>query len=283
MSSMDAVTLMAKNNGFYVAQTQPAANIAQMVDVLSTLGSDPSLTLSLGLFVDAPDHEFHVMPAAALAKRLGVDPLDRDKWAGFHEIDGKWYVARSKRNMTYSSWLLLDRDTVPGMPTELEGLTREQWLAAMAWLLPGVDSAAHIILPSTGQRVLFNGAPMESKSWHLFTQVSDPADLVRVWPQMLVKSFPLTLEPDAPPWEADPVTLGFLRPKYSRTEPGLVVASQPWCIYDPSTCSPERLVFDGKPVAYGECFEVADPQIEVREGGRIDLSAFEDSLRKAPR
>jgi len=272
---------MAPNNGFFAAQTKSAANLDEMVGHLHALAADPSLTLSLGVFKDAPDGVFLVEPCKALARRLNVDPADKDAWAGFHEIDGKWYVARAKVNMAFSSWILLDRDTVPEMPPELVALDRDRWLAAMARLLPGLDTAGHIIVPSSSSRVCLNGVPRESSSWHLFTQVSDPAELDRVWRQVLVKAFSVPLDPDAPPWEDDPVTLGFLRPKYSRKEPDVVVAWQPWSIYDPSTCSPERLVFDGQPTVRGEGLTLAPPQILVHEGARLDLSAFEDITEDA--
>jgi hypothetical protein len=139
---------MAPNNGSFAAETKPVADIRAMVDLLYILADDPSLTLSLGLFKDAPDHSFYVEPVRVLATRLKVDPKEVDKWAGFHEIDGKWYVARTKVNMTFSSWLLIDRDTVPGMLPELEALDRDQWLAAMARLLPGLDTAGSIIVPA---------------------------------------------------------------------------------------------------------------------------------------
>lgn len=269
---------MAPNNGYFAASSVPVPDLQAMVRVLHDLAGDPSLTLSLGLFKDAPDQVFYVEPIGKLARRLNVDPKDKDAWAGFHQIADKWYVARAKINMAFSSWLLIDRDTVPGMPPELKALDRGRWLAAMARLLPGLDTAGYIIVPSSSSRVRRDGVPVESKSWHLFIQVFEPADLVCVWPQILVKSFSIPLDPDARPWEDDPVTLGFKRPKYSRKEgqEGVVVSSQPWSIYDPSTCSPERLVFDGQPTIHGEGLTLAPPQILVREGDRLALGAFED-------
>ena len=57
----------------------------------------------------------------------------------------------------------------------------------------------------------------------------------------------------------------------------MVVAWPPWTIFDPSTASPERLVFDGAPViGSGDGLEVRPPQVEISEGDALDLSAFED-------
>jgi hypothetical protein len=154
------------------------------------------------------------------------------------------------------------------MPPELAALTRDGWLAAMDLLVPGIARARRVLLPSTSQRVVVDGAPLHSDSFHLFAQVADAGEIPRVWPQLLPKSFLVELEPGRP--------LGFLRPKYSRTDPAVVVAHQPWSIFDPSTGSPERLVFDGKPKAVGAGIEIAPPEVEVFDADPIDLSAFQD-------
>jgi hypothetical protein len=266
---------MARNNGVFLAQTTPAPDLEALADILRNVGTHPDCTLSLGVFKGAPTEPFVVLPEAMLARWLGVDPDERDALVGFHEIDGKPTVARLKENMRFGSWLLFDRDCVKGMPRELADLDREAWLAAMNRLVPGLAAAWRVLLPSTSSRVVVDDLPMESKSHHLFVQVADPAEIPRVWSQLLPKSFVTTLDPDAPPWE-EPVLLGFLRPKYSRADRGEVVAWQPWSIFDPSTASPERLVFDGAPAVRGDGLEVLPPQIECHEGDPLDLSAFED-------
>jgi hypothetical protein len=268
------IKAMAKNGGCYVAQTVPAPDLVVMGDILRELGDNADATMSLGLFRGAPDEPFLVLPRKVLAQLTSVDPNDKDSLTGFYPIDGWQCAARLKANMVFSSWLLIDRDCVVGMPPDLAALDTRQWLAAMDLLLPGLASAGRILLPSTSCRITVDGKPMESKSHHLFVQVTDPSDIARVWGQILPKAF---LTPLNPPWEdTEPVTLGFLRPKFSRTEPKVVVAEQPWSIYDPSTCSPERLVFDGKPVVTGTGLEVLEPQLEIHEGGRLDLAAFQD-------
>src|SRR5688572_16408635 len=84
---------MVQNNGHFLAKTVPVPDLEAMASLLHELVENPSATLSLGLFKKAPDCEFFIEPRKRLARRLGVDPEARDKWAGFHEIDGKWYVA----------------------------------------------------------------------------------------------------------------------------------------------------------------------------------------------
>jgi hypothetical protein len=264
---------MAPNNGVYLARTVPVPDLAAMADLLRELGTHRDCTLSLGIFKDAPAEPFVVLPAAEIAQRLGVDPHDRDRLIGFHEIDGKPTVARLKDNLQFGSWLPIDRDTVAGMPQELATFDRSEWLAAMDLLLPGLAQARRILLPSTSSRIVVDGTPMQSASYHLFVQVTDSTDIDRVWSQLLPKAFTVSFEARA--WEP-PVLLGFMRPKYSRSEPDTVVAHCPWSIFDPTTGSPERLLFDGAPVAVGDGLEVLPPQIEPYEGEPLDLAAIPD-------
>jgi hypothetical protein len=113
------------------------------------------------------------------------------------------------------------------MLPELAGLDRDEWLAAMELLMPGLARARRILLPSTSSRIAIDGTPMQSASYHLFVQVSSTTDIERVWSQLLPKAFSVSFE--ARPWEP-PVPLGFMRPKYSRIEPDTIVAHCPWSI-----------------------------------------------------
>jgi putative DNA primase/helicase len=271
----DVVKRMAKNDGFFVARTVLLPDEVAMADLLHEVGSNPDTTISLGLFKGAPSGEFMVWPKDALAKVVQVDPADPQAWGGFHEIGGVPAVARKKINMRFGSWLLFDRDRVKGMPPELAELTPDEWLAAMDRLLPGIATARRVVLPSTTNRIVVDGETKGSDSHHLFVQVEDPCEITRVWPQLLPKSFLVPLDPNAPPWEA-PAVLGFLRPKHSRTEPDKIVAHQPWSIFDPSTGSPERLVFDGAPIARGGGIEIKPPEARGFAGPKLDLAAFED-------
>ena len=259
---------MARNDGVFAARTIAVPDAATMADVLRDVGDHQDATISLGVFVGAPDETFLVVPLATLARVLKLDLQDPQEWGGFHEINGVPVTARKKINMRHGSWLLFDRDNVKGMPPELSSLTRDGWLGAMDLLVPGIARARRVLLPSTSQRVVVDGVPLHSDSFHLFVQVADPGEIPRVWPQLLPKSFLVELEPGRP--------LGFLRPKFARADPTRVVAHQPWSIFDPSTGSPERLVFDGKPMAMGEGIEVAPPEVEAFEGDPLDLSAFQD-------
>jgi len=77
----------------------------------------------------------------------------------------------------------------------------------------------------------------------------------------------------------DGPALSFMRPKFKRDGSGQIVAEQPWSIYDPSTCSPERLIFDGQPeVAAKDAAQITllPPAVDVVPGRRADLKLFQD-------
>jgi hypothetical protein len=154
-----------------------------------------------------------------ICSRLGLDP---ERVAGWHEIDGKRVIARLKANTRHGGWFLLDRDLVDGMPDWLAALDREGWLTVMAKIIPGLETAALIWTPSTSGRILLDGLPWNPKpGWHVYARADDPDQLARVWPSLLDRAF----------------DLGY----------GFVIGTLRRTIFDTSTCSPERLVFGGKP------------------------------------
>jgi hypothetical protein len=270
--------LAAVEGGVYVAQTFHVPTPDSMADLLRHIGGDPRMCLSLGYFPDAGPGHFCVWPRKMIARAIGLNPKAmspeelKAKTRGFFEINGQRVVSRTQNNMVQGSWLLGDRDLTPDIPGDLADLDFAGWDDAMALIFPTWDRAGLVMVPSSSGRILVDGRPYGSKpAWHAFVQVSDPDDMrSRVWAQALVKAFSL----DAP---GTTTPLGYMRNKYSRTNPGEIVGRQPWAIYDPSTCFPERLVFDGAPAVEGKGMAIAEPDVRlVRQGGRIDSRAFED-------
>jgi hypothetical protein len=268
----------AVESGIYVAQTFPVPDAEAFADLLRRVGEDPRLVISLGIFKDAGEGEFHVWPRKQIARSIGLNPAAmsqrelKEKTKGWHEVGGQRVASRTKDNMVLGSWCLFDRDLVPDMPEDLVALDIDGWRAEMAALFPTLDKAAQVMVPSTSGRVLIDGKPWSSKaSWHLFVQVDDPEDLRnRIWAQALVKSFAIkALGTDCP--------LGFHRNKYARDGSGRINGRQPWSIYDPTTLWPERLVFDGAPVVKGKGLSLTQPDVRVMQaGGRLQAGAFED-------
>jgi len=56
-----------------------------------------------------------------------------------------------------------------------------------------------------------------------------------------------------------------MREIYSKTT-GQVVGHRPWTIFDPSTFSPERLLFEGKPVVEGKGLAVLPATFQIIGG-----------------
>jgi hypothetical protein len=278
----------AVEGGRYTAKVVPAPTPEAFVEHLRWAAASPRHTLALGFFPDmVGGEEFEIWSKGRVCRAKGLNPAtmteaERERHStGRHEFGGVTVYTRTKRNMVLSSWAMLDRDLVRDMPQELADLDLDGWLADEAVLLPGLEQCAAVLNPSTSGRVLVDGKPWSSKaSWHLFIQVSDPDDFrARVWPAIPVKAFG---EVD----QASGVPLGFMRHSYSRKDPSVrtTVNGTPWTIHDPTTLSPERLVYDGAPTIVGKGLTLAPPAARiVRQGGRLDVAAIPDPPRVAVR
>jgi putative DNA primase/helicase len=265
---------MAENSGEYMAEILAAPDLATFADIIADLSDSPHKTLMLGQFRGAPDQPFLVMPKARLVDYLKLDPKNHEAVLGFHlHPNGTPMVARLKENAAFGGWLLFDRDAVAGMPEELASLSRDDWLDAMDALLPGFKACRRLTLPSTSSRITVDGRRLEASSYHVFVQVTDPHDIPRVWGQLLPKA--LVTPAPLPSWKNETM-LGFQRPKYDRHDRSMVVAYQPWSIFDPSTGQTNRLVFDGSPVVRGNGLAVVPAEFEMHDGEPLDLSSFEN-------
>ena len=267
----------APQTGSFLAQQVQAPDLATVAAIWREVGARINSVLSTGLFVDAGPDPFLVLSRKRMAAFLGVDK-DSDAVLGWHDVplqNGSTIraICRLKANMIHGSFLPLDRDLTDDMPPELAALADDgpgPWLEAMHLLAPPLRGAGCVLVDSTSKRVRLNGVPISTKpAFHAIFQVADPDELDRVWSQLLVKSFATTLP-------GREVPLGYLRPKLARDGSGRVVAHQPWSIYDPSTCSPERFIYDGKPQVIGAGLTVDPPAVQLIEGGRVDLSQFQD-------
>jgi hypothetical protein len=82
---------------------------------------------------------FKVSSMKFIAEQLGIDPNDREKLLGWHEIDGERHIARLKSNVLPTIWMLFDRDEVKGMPEGLASMSDDEWLSAMSSMMPGLN------------------------------------------------------------------------------------------------------------------------------------------------
>jgi hypothetical protein len=242
-----------------MARTVRVDAVDEMANLLCNIGDQENALISLGYTPGTEPAEgekegspYAVLSRKELAKRLDLDPDDNEAMAKLHEVDGRFIAARSKRSMVPGAWMLFDRDITPGMPAHLANMTDDEWLDAMAEMIPGFSDAGLVKLPSTTGRVLVDGVPMEASGSHYFVRVADGDDIERFGAVLLNAAFRYDY--------------GFMRPVLSH-EDGSVVSNRAWFIADPSTFSHERLIYDGKPTVKGSGIEVGPVEIKTRPGG----------------
>jgi hypothetical protein len=242
-----------------VANTVYVPDCAALADLLKTVADDhTSVIIPGGYFPStAPGDatplsvgpKFQISSKAALAAHLGIAKDDTEKLLGWHEIDGQRHIARLKANMLPSSWMLFDRDEVEGMPDKLAAMSDDEWLAAMCSMVPGLDETQMVKVPSSTGRVLVDGEPMSASGRHYYVSISDGDDLERFGAILLQRSFLSGY--------------GFMRSLYSKEDSDKIVGQRQWSIFDPTTFSRERLVYEGAPTVEGEGLALAPPRIEV--------------------
>ena len=242
-----------------VAHTVYVPDCATMADLLRTVAEDSTTVIIPGGYFpgtvptdDKPlstGPEFHISSKVSLATHLGVDKDDTDKLIGWHEIDGQRHIARLKANILPSSWMLFDRDEVKGMPDELAAMSDDEWLTAMCLMIPGLAEIQMVKVPSSTSRVLVDGEPMSASGRHYYVPISDGDDVERFGATLLQRSFLNGY--------------GFMRPLFSKDEPNKIVGQRQWSIFDPTTFSRERLVYEGAPTVEGEGLTLAATQIEL--------------------
>lgn len=227
------------------AQTVHVPDMDTFVEVYRQLGSRTDQTLILGSIPGTEDGEPYRLVSKQRKEELG---------------DTAKCFTRTRDNFQHSSWCMFDYDRIQSMPPELETESTYEWLGWLRDLVPGMTDAGLLLAPSTSSRILMGGKPaFAAKGWHGFVQVKDASDVGRFGKSLLLHSM-------ATPY-------GFMRPLFSR-ETGEVIGHRPWTVFDPTTFSPERLVYDGSPVV-SDGLEVAAADLTIIEGGRLDTKLLE--------
>jgi hypothetical protein len=254
------------------ARTARVDTIDEMADLLRNVGEQENALISLGYTpgTEPADGEkegppYTVLSRKALSKRLDLDPDDGDAMARLHEVDGGFCTVRSKPSMVPGGWMLFDRDITPGMPAHLANMTDDEWLDAMADMIPGFSDTGLVMLPSTTGRVLVDGKPIEASGSHYFVRVADGDDIERFGAVLLNTAFRYDY--------------GFMRPVMSHVD-GSVVSNRAWFIADPSTFSHERLIYDGKPTVKGGGLEVGPVKIKIRPGGTLETHGLKNPTKE---
>lgn len=229
-----------------------------MARLLEAVGNNPNAAIINCCFPEIPiEQNFIILSEKELQKRLGM--ATRAELTGAHRvrIDGKEQLAigRFKENVSASSWQLLDRDIDEHTPPQFARLTTEQWLDELSTLIPGLPSAAKVIVPSSSARIRNHGRSQGNNNAHVWIQVQDADDVERMRSTLLLRAME-----QGKAWQ---------KPKLARADRALVVGSMPVALLDHTVWSLGRLAFEGKPTVDAP-YSVSPPTAQLVPGGRVD-------------
>ncbi|WP_319586760.1 phage/plasmid primase, P4 family [uncultured Desulfobulbus sp.] len=240
--------------------------------LLREVGENPNAAIINAYFPDIPvGEEFAILSGREIETRLGIPRNDREKQKGVHEIsyDGKTYkaVGRFKENVLPSCWQYLDRDVDEYTPEEFADLSVEELLSKIADFVPGMADISYLKTGSTSARVLRDGVPVGAGNGHVWFKVKDPSDIERFRTAVLIAAA-----------QAD---VTWLKPRYSRSEPGKVEGHSLTTLIDTSVFTPGRLTFTGQPVV-SEGLTVIPLQCSIHKGEIEALDTTKVVLPEAP-
>ena len=241
------------------ARTVPVSSLAEFRNLLMKVQERDDCCLILGYVPGTEDgRKFSILSQARMRRVL---ELKDDEAIPAEPVEGKngsLLVTRTRKIFQFSSIGLFDYDRVKGMPEALEFDAPLDWLHAMEPVVPGFATAGRLLVPSTSSRVLLNGqAAFSGGGWHCYVQFGDATDLNRFGPELMVHTMS--------------TEYGFMRPIFCQTS-NEVIGHRPWGPYDPTTFSPERLVFDGAPKLHHADLGLAPCDVTAIEGERLDTS-----------
>ena len=228
---------------FGIAVQHQVPTHAALVELLNSVGNDPHAAIINSAFDGIEIGEaFIILSEKQIEEKLNIPSTDRDRQQGIHQLeyDGNTYqaVGRFKENVRPSNWQLLDRDVDSHTPEKYVCLTTEEWLSALAPIIPGVEKVSYVETPSSSSRVIREGNPVGQGNGHVWVYVADPADIERFRSSVIVRAA-----------QAD---MTWPKPRFSRIEEGKVVGTSLATIVDPSVFTSGRLVFDGQPMVSAE-------------------------------
>ncbi|MEE8575046.1 MAG: VapE domain-containing protein [Thermodesulfobacteriota bacterium] len=228
-----------------------------MATLLREVGGDPNATLILGYVEGTEDEPYNLVTANKLEELAASGRRSLDGTSV--TVDGHVYYARLKDTFSPSSWFVFDYDEPPKMPDHLKAHDFTRWLRLLDTVHPMMGSVAYVALPSSSSRIIDNGIRTSSANKHMLVQAADANDVERFGKMLFLHALKQGL--------------GFT----STTKGG---AKRRQTIFDPTTFSRERLLFEGKPVVVGEGLSVGPVQVEAVEGARLDTSLVESITEK---
>lgn len=258
------------NVSFGVAVMHRVDTPEKFAALLEQVGQDPHAAIINSSFngIDIGE-EFIILSAGEIEKRTGIASGTREKQQGVHQIshDGKTYkaVGRFKENVRPSSWQLFDRDIDKHTPAQYADLTLEGWIDAVGAMIAGFAGVTYCHAASTSSRVYYAGVAVGAGNGHVWVKFANPDDVERFRTAVMVS--------------AAQAGMTWLKPRYSRQEPGKVIGHSLTTIIDPSVFTPGRLIFVGKPVV-GAGLTVTALVASVKRG--VSSEALDTALTALP-
>lgn len=233
------------------ATTVHVPNPEAMARLLREVGEDEHATLILGYIAGTKGGApYNLITSTALDR---LDAMGGVPSANGLTYEGHVYHARLKDTFSPSSWFVFDYDEPAAMPEILRSPDFDSWVGALALLMPGIRDVGRVMLPSSSSRILDNGIPVGTANKHMLVQAQDAADVERFGKMMFLHALQMGL--------------GFT----TTTKGG---AQRRQSIFDPTTFSRERLLFEGKPIVEGEGLAVGRVDVHVQGEGRLDTRAL---------
>lgn len=243
------------------AVTWHVPNIVTLKSALDTIGNMTNAILILGYIKGTENGKSYQIISSNDLKQMS----GREDISGIHNINGTNYAARLKSSFTQSNFFCIDRDEVDGMPDELVYDDHDSWWSAMCEWLPMLNGAGYLLSPSNSGRVMVDGMPYAKDNHHIYLHAEDGQDVERFGKAALIHSFSHGA--------------GFMK-EIRSSKTGEVTGYRPWTIFDPTTFSREREVYDGMPVVAGEGLTVNVSDVIHVEGGTVDTRRLTDPTKE---
>ncbi len=169
--------------------------------------------------------------------------------SGLHKVNGKLYAARLKNTFSQSAFFVIDRDEVDGMPKELIYKDHANWWNNMCNFLPMLNGVSYLLSPSNSGRIIVDGEPFAKDNSHVFLHAQDAEDIERFGKSAFIHSVGCRY--------------GFMKELRSN---GKITGHRRGTIFDSTTFSRERELFDGAPTIIGNGLEVQAPNVRLIKG-----------------
>lgn len=167
-----------------------------------------------------------------IAEKEGIEWNEMNPHPFYVQADEYLHAARLKGIFSLSAWYLLDRDLVDEMPIELKPhCSVEEWVQELFKFYPEMKDTSYLVCKSGSSRVELVGKSQAPNNSHIYMLAEHAADVERFGKALLIHAFSRGC--------------GFVRMNYGRD--GKEVGARRWTIFDPTTFSRERLIFEGKP------------------------------------